>query len=464
MNLRVILVFIVISLVAGCKGKHLELFPELEDPSLMIRELSVEQMHADIDALILGVLERHPDIEAFADLDKLQSLSHKYKQEIKSPMLRTEFYRTIGKLNQHFNDGHSFLIWPYQELQTVKQQSQLFPFEVVITQSRRILLKHSYRNSDTGQQLSAGTEILAINGVSSNQLIELLQQYSGGETRYLREQVVAYRFSLALWFARGWLNSFDIIVRASNGADDMPLVVDKSWANQNNENTQKAHYYKQLTPDTGLLYLAHFDIDPDKFEVIIDDAFRQIQDNGIKTLVIDIRDNPGGNTDTVSYLSRYLADKPFRLISSMREKLNKDNRGWFNHRGDVGEILTESWDDWQEPIADARRFKGKTYLLIGPISYSSSIVLATTLKDNDFATLVGEASGGYANQTAQGNLFNLPHSQLRAYVATRMLVRPSGDLTRKGVEPHHTIIDSLKDIKMQNDAAIEFVINHSKRN
>ena len=79
------------------------------------------------------------------------------------------------------------------------------------------------------------------------------------------------------------------------------------------------------------------------------------------------------------------------------------------------------------------------YLLTGSISYSAAIVFAMTLKDNGFATLVGQPTQGFANQSGQGNLFNLPHSELRAYITTRLLVRPSGELTQQGVQPHYEV-------------------------
>ena len=89
-------------------------------------------------------------------------------------------------------------------------------------------------------------------------------------------------------------------------------------------------------------------------------------------------------------------------------------------------MIHTPWTDEVSPKSEAKRFAGDVYVLVGPVTYSAAIVFATTVQDNQMGTLVGEPTGGYANQTAQGNLFNLPHSQLRAYVATRLLVRPNG--------------------------------------
>ncbi|RCU51774.1 peptidase S41 [Corallincola holothuriorum] len=442
----------------GCHPDHLDLLPPLEDPSLMEKKLTIEQMHQDIGAFVTGVLERHPELDAYADMGSLKAAVKEAKAEITQPLLRTDFYRIAGRLNHHLNDGHSFLIWPYQEYKQLKEDGHTpFPFDVVISQQGAIYLKYDYQSGK--QKLAAGSQILTINGVPASSLVSTLQQYSGGESRRLREQVVAKRFALSLWAVFGFIDSFELEIDnrpASLAITQVAITKDQSWqrVSADSNEQQGEHYYKQLQAGVGLLYLAHFDIEPNKFEDFIDGAFAEIKRDQIHSLIIDIRDNPGGNTDTVTYLSRYLADKPFRLVSSVQEKLNRDNRGWFNYKGEVGELITTQWQEWETPIETEQRFKGEVYLLVGPITYSAAIVLATTLKDHQFATLVGEKTGGFANQTAQGNLFNLPHSKLRAYVTTRTLIRPSGDIERRSVEPHHVVNRSVDDIKKQRDAGI----------
>jgi len=454
---RIVLLLSFSLLLISCKQAHLDIFPELADPSLVDRKLTIEEMKEDIDALIEGAILRHPDLSAYADIDKLKTVANKYKSELKKDMTRVEFYQVIGKLSHHFNDGHSFLIWPYQEFTQLKKQGhRAFPLEVVIKNNSDIHIKHTYKSEN--KSIFAGSEILSINGVSSLQLVAALQQYTGGETRHLREQIVARRFSTVLWAALGFIDTFEIELLSINGKKRVVQISEEeNWQLTKQSSVPKAHHFRKINSTVGVLYLAHFDIDPDEFELTIDKIFAKIQKQNIETLIIDIRDNPGGNTDTVTYLARYLASKPFRLVSSIREKLYKENRGILNYKGEIGEVLAENWDKWEKPVKE-NRFTGKAYLLISPISYSAAIVLATTLKDNEFAMLVGETTGGFANQTAQGNLFNLPNSQLRAYIATRMLVRPNEDLTRKGVEPDHQVQSSVADIQAQRDAAIEFIL------
>ncbi len=453
-----LLIIVALYFISGCSGQHLDIFPPLSNQSLMSEKIAVDKLREDVDALYQGVRARHPALMDYANIANLELQVDKIKSEITQPMTRLEFYRMVGQLSHHFNDGHSFLIWPYQELNALTEKGNtLFPFNVEIN-SDGLFVKSDYVYGD--QNIVAGSEILKINGVPASTLIDNAQRYVGGETRQLREQFVAARFPQMLWSIYGGVNQFEMeLAVAGNTVSIVVSEPDLIVQSQGSQISNNDFYYKLLDNQVGYLYVGHFDVEPDWFEDFIDQTFVTINSQNVSNLIIDIRDNTGGNTDTATYLSRYVADKPFQLVSGVKEKLNADNRGWFNYRGEEGEILNLVWDEWQTPIDKNLRFNGQTYLLVSQVSYSSAIVFATTLQDNGFATLVGQTTGGFANQTAQGNLFNLPNSELRAYVATKLLVRPSGDLTTQGVVPHITTPHNKQSIQSGIDTEIEKVMS-----
>ncbi|MAD88489.1 MAG: peptidase S41 [Pseudoalteromonas sp.] len=431
----------VLPVLVACQGSHLEIMPDLSDETLLTEHLSVEQMHQDIDALLKGALERHPDLDKYTQVSELKSYTETLKAQVTQPLMRTEFYRIVGKLSHKFNDGHAFLIWPYQEYNLLKEQgAKPFPFEVFTNTQQELYIQNDYHSGS--DRVVGQSKILSINGISTKDLVLDMQKYTGGESQLLREKVVAARFPVNLWAVYGFINEFKLEIEVEGKVKTLQITQAQDWQQTESvitEKTKKEHYFKELDDGVALLYLDHFDIKPSKFEDFVDESFEQIKALNIHSLIIDIRNNPGGNTDTVAYLSRYLANKPFRLVSALQEKLNKENRGWFNYKGEEGEVVDTKWDDWETPMSDDIRYSGKVYLLTGAMSYSAAIVFATTLKDNGFATLVGQPTQGFANQSGQGNLFNLPHSELRAYITTRLLVRPSGELTQQGVQPHYEI-------------------------
>lgn len=426
-TLKAILLFTVLFL-GGCAQSHLDIFPELEDPSLMDHKISVAELHQDIDAYVAGVRARHPDFDGYADEQALQQRVMELKQQIDQPMTRVEFFRYVGQLSHLFNDGHSFLLWPYQEYTAaVAVGQQPFPFAVK-EQNGALYLARSYAQAAANgtQTLPAGSQIVSINGVAAEHIIEQGQLYVGGETRRLRDAFVAERFPYMLWAVFGMLGEFELVLTQDAQMYSVTVTSDQQWQSQTGQPANQDLELQLLETSLAYLRVGSFDVDPEQFADEIATHFATLKQQNIAHLIIDIRENTGGNTDTATELASYVADAPFKLVSHVTERLNEDNRGWFGYKGSAGDMIRTPWTDEVSPKSEAKRFTGDVYVLVGPVTYSAAIVFATTVKDNQMGKLVGEPTGGYANQTAQGNLFDLPHSQLRAYVATRLLVRPNG--------------------------------------
>ncbi len=433
----------------GCSSSHLEIFPKLEDPQLVQAKIEPAKLKEDIDAYYFGALERHPNLEKYANKEELAKKVSDLKAKMDKPMTRAEFFKVVGQLTHKFNDGHSMLLWPYQEFNQITESgSKPFPFAITINSDNQVFFKKSY-NHQGKDAIASGTKLLEINGVPVEELFNTMQQYTGGESGYLRKQFAAGRIGIYLWAVYGFIDDFNLVVENNGDVSNVVVRNSDSWEPANvDDKSKQDFYYNTLESGIGYLYVGSFDVDPDWFEEFANNTFEQIQEEGITALIVDVRDNTGGNTDTATYLSRYLANDKFRMISSIKEKINTDNAGIFNYRGEPGDIIEEQWDDWLKPV-NANGFSGDVYVLISPITYSSGIVFASTMKDHKFATLIGQETGGNANQTAQGNLFNLPHSKLRAYITTRMLVRPSGSLAPGGVKPHH--VTEVNEATLSND-------------
>ncbi|WP_010607399.1 S41 family peptidase [Pseudoalteromonas maricaloris] len=447
-------------LLSGCTGAHLDIFPELENPALMQQKIAPELLHQDIDALVAGVKLRHPDFSGYADEVKLYQQVAALKADITVAMTRVEFFRHIGQLSHLFQDGHSFLIWPYQELTAVREQgSKPFPFLVKLS-SNGVFIAKPYQYA--GQRLPAGSQLMRINGVAVTDIFANAQRYVGGETAALRQAFVAERLPFLLWAVYGFINQFDIEYMHQGKTQRLLIDNQQNW--QLADTTEKPRTtevsYRRLNATTGYLDITSFDVDPDEFSIQLSSAFRSIAKDNLTALVIDIRHNTGGNTDTATELASYIADKPFRLVSHMTEKLNAENRGVFGYKGQAGDMISTTWDDYVKPNSSAQHFDGQVVVLIGPVTYSAAIVFATTVQDNQLGLLAGKATGGFANQTAQGNLFNLPHSQLRAYVATRLLVRPNASSAVSAVIPDLVVADNLHDQQNAIDTTLQQVLHH----
>lgn len=120
----------------------------------------------------------------------------------------------------------------------------------------------------------------------------------------------------------------------------------------------------------------------------------------------------------------YIATRPYRTGSTYRKKVLETSAAKGEVAGAVvhGEIAT-----WHQPqVTNPLRFSGKSYVLIGPSTYSSAVLFANTVQDFGIATLAG--TGGAARSAQSGGVkkFMLPNSGLAVWMPRFVLERPAG--------------------------------------
>lgn len=126
---------------------------------------------------------------------------------------------------------------------------------------------------------------------------------------------------------------------------------------------------KILENDIGYMQIPSFDENTaDDFKSKVE----TLQKQGMKKLIIDLRNNGGGIVDEAIEIADYLLDKGKVIIST------KDNTG-----------NTEQTISENDPI-----FTMPVVVLINKVSASSSEILASSLKENKRATLVGTTTFG----------------------------------------------------------------------
>ncbi len=103
------------------------------------------------------------------------------------------------------------------------------------------------------------------------------------------------------------------------------------------------------------------------------EALDELKDEGIETLVLDLRNNPGGYIYAAEKLvDEFLEDDKLILIT--RNKSGEENRSYATRKGEFE--------------------KGKVYVLVNENSASASEIVAGALQDNDKGTIIGRRSFG----------------------------------------------------------------------
>ena len=208
--------------------------------------------------------------------------------------------------------------------------------------------------------------------------------------------------------------------RASLAALELPqLLADEA-------SFERQFWLETLTEDTVAMKLGSFAW-PDKQQLLdfTRASFEKMRDIGTKNLIIDLRDNGGG--DDVMWIEGvmpYLATKPYRTGSTYRKRVVVANP----EKGEVvGSVVDGAIDTWYPAQPDnPLRFHGKVFVLVGPGTYSSAVVFSNVMQDFGFAELAGVGDSVRANLSGGVRRTTLTHSGLIVAAPRFTLNRPSG--------------------------------------
>ncbi len=212
------------------------------------------------------------------------------------------------------------------------------------------------------------------------------------------------------------------------------------------------------------------------------DTFRVMKEKGITNLIIDVRENRGGCGWIADELLTYLANKPFRQIERIEQrivpeffafceqygvdsvKVMADEYGIdlkdLKSRGDYDRGLTVTGRiPFKNPRALPDRFKGSIYLLIGEPTFSTAANFAAAVKAFEIGTLIGQETSGEKDHYGQILPIQLPNSGLRGQVSTARLVAVGGMLDRGGVKPGYEVRQRSEDTARGVDTVLEFTFD-----
>ncbi|NOU51461.1 hypothetical protein HG263_13065 [Pseudoalteromonas sp. JBTF-M23] len=400
--------------------------------------LSVAQALEDIDQWFNWLHQTHPDLShSVKNVDEFYDTVAQIKASINAPLNAMQLWQKMAPLNSMLADGHlkvghgSSSQWR----QWISEGVAFFPFEV------KILDGHMIVNCDLAEQNSQykGAKIVSVNGKSATVILNKLLTNTHGDTLAFRENVLQSQFNRLFYMTFGSQETFSIELEHNNKIHNITVkaksAIPSSLAQQSFADAFNISY----SNTTALLTVNTFAWDDFKqFLTYMDNTFSAIKDNKVNHLIIDIRNNGGGNDDMwMAGILRYIADKPYRHFSTYRSKILLKYR-------DPGQIVgdIEQGENTRliQPEPELSNFyHGKTSLLIGTGTYSSAIVFANTVQGYDFAKLIGSPTGGRSTQSGGIQFMTLNHSQLQMISPRFLLTRPSGIAQMTPVQPELTL-------------------------
>jgi len=218
-------------------------------------------------------------------------------------------------------------------------------------------------------------------------------------------------------------------------------------------------------------------------------TFKLIESLETEYLIIDLRDNHGGELPDAMDLFTYFSDSSFTFIDNpvlASENSLYHERYFIEDAGIVNVLLAilypatmitrsifiamiEEKDGYLYlPLAEADtkkvspyNFDGKVYVMINGGTFSASCLLSSNLRSMDNVMFVGEETGGAQNGTVAGKMARLilPSSKLRLLCGL-MTIKPThqGGEHGRGIMPDIEIKPDLQDHRHGIDPELEWIL------
>ena len=415
--------------------------------------LTPEQLRADLRFIQDAVASTHPDPGFSTDAEQLRQTYRRIDAQLDKPMTRDQAWRVMATLNPVFADAHLALTQPDaggQSESFLAGGGGFFPYEMVVDAQGGLAIRAEL--GGTASPL-AGVRIEKINGVPARRVAAELLERCHGDTPAFRADLLSTRWPFMYWKMYGAPASFDLLT-----ADGRQLRVKaggKLPAYLDGQSQFDRQFRFELLPgDTALMTVNTFYWpDKNRFTNFTEHAFTRLRDAKVKTLLIDVRANGGGNDDMwIDGILRYIADKPYRWASTYKKKVIKGRESAAEKLGDVIDGTIEKWLPPQTD--DPLRFNGATYVLVGRNTYSSAILFSNVVQDFGFARLAGAPSSARTRQSGGTQNFVLPASGLSLGVPRLIFQRPSGASDGALVRPDLPLPDSPYDSRQLVDAVL----------
>lgn len=193
----------------------------------------------------------------------------------------------------------------------------------------------------------------------------------------------------------------------------------------------------------------------------IDSLISQIKVKNYNNLIIDIRDNPGGNFETSLPLGNFLTDREFiagyfpnkNWYKKNNRSPNESDQEHFNtfSYGTLDEFYEKAADQfgaYLRTTPDAETFKGQVFILTNNKTGSTAEVFTITAKEEKLAIIVGTKTAGVL-LSAKG--FELDN-EFEIMIPTNDFISSKGfRVDRVGISP---------DIEVGENDALDYVVKN----
>lgn len=489
------------------------------------RPLTVKQLKSDVNFMAGKLKKLHPDLYWYISKSELEDKFDSLKASISGPMTSNEFFLRVSSVSSSVRQGH-LQIFPLTLKYNAKQTkiiskwgtNPLAKFEFKWIDSKLFVSE----NYSAFKDIKPGTEFVSFNNVSPQTILNKYGKIaaSDGFNQTFLPQLKGKKFSSLYFWENGLSDSISCVInyrdtirtvclkRIPNAPVKKPEVKIKPTheevlARRNITKKKRIQGFDALSGtytrkldfpgnDSTIAVMKIKNFAKGNYKKFYQNSFKTLMEAQTQTLILDLRDNPGGSLADVATLYSYLNGSNFVFINppkvTSRTSLWYTNyfrgtplvakpfllafypfrllfmgRDFLHVRKDSCQLFYSGMKSSRIMHPKAENFGGKLYVLINGGSFSAPCILSSNLKGSKRATFVGEETGGAYNGTVAGRMavYWLPHSKLKLRIGL-MTIRPKSqtETDGNGILPDVEIKPAKEDLFEQKDPELNWILEN----
>ena len=450
---------------------------------------TVNQLREDFVIMQNTLQEGHAGLYRYTAKEELDKMFEKTYQSLNEPMTEIDFFVKLYPLISNIHCGHTRIGLSRSTTRLINTSPITIPFSFEFIAGKTYLLQ----NYSEIENLAMGGEVVSINGNPIDSIIIKMLPLTSSDAHI---QVYKYHYLESLNnFSRlytslyGQSLSFAIKYKSPLTKMEETLEV-KGISMETMMNIGEERYpwlfsdsppiSKRYENDIPILEIRTFEIPAYEdsnisIEEFLKETFKELRATGDKNLIIDLRNNDGGEGEYGRILATYLFDKPFYYYKTLEFK--DTSYDFFNY-------TNASAEDWQSIVKDSKKnsndwyeytaepglglqqnndlyFKGNVYILISGKCFSTTGEVTSIIHFNKRAKFVGEECGAgyYGNQSGFIPVLTLPNTNLRVSVPLIKYTMAVDNYPKdRGIFPDYPILPDIMDLVNGKDTQMEYLM------
>lgn len=447
-----------------------------------LRRIPVDELVNDFKILKTTIQEIHPDLYRYTSKAVLDREFDSLLRTINTELMEVEFYQKIAPWVALIKNGHTAIRLPdsyYNEI-------TLLPLRLVEL-DKRIYVKTDF--SAKASEL-VGLEIISVNDIGIEDIMKRVTPYvsmdgfnEDAKYKAAVEDDLAYYYS----YAFGQPEYFELDLRNPRDQQEIKKKL------KGISNTEFNFKYSQDTPfpwttkniDTlnavllrigSLNNIANKEGKQISFKSFLKQTFDEIMEQKVKNLIIDLRNNGGGELKNSILLYSYLTNNAFQFTKEIEiatvspptyiqytdynKALKFDSIEPKNViERDSNFVLSKHFSmETNKPSNNS--FSDNLYVIINGQTGSSAGSFTAYVHNEKRGKIIGEENrDNYTGFSAGVPVtLTLPNSKIRIYIPLRKFTYATGDDNGKGVTPDYPFKASYSDYFNGGDTEIKFVV------